>query len=788
MCVMRKRIHTFLYDNHVGVAIASTLLCCAMAYLVAFFLRFDFGKVPADHRQAMWLGLPVLLLIRMIVLALFHVHRGLYRYFSVHDFMQLFNAVTLGSFVFGVVWTFFFMNRYFMPRSIYVLEWLLCLAFLVGVRVAVRLWRRRKERVSKMAEGCGAGRALIVGAGNLGENVLRMIDRHFLGNHYDVVGFVDNDSRKINSHIHGVPVLTSISKVPDIVKSQHVDMVVFAISHPEPGLFEEVVASCDGLEVLFNVVSLLRDIETGEVRVDRLRSMRIEDLLGRRPVCLDKAPVKAAVEGKTVLITGAGGSIGSELCRQVAMMNPCRLVLFEQGETPLFDIDRELRQSFPHLDIRPFIGDIKHAEVVKRAFREYRPDFVYHAAAYKHVPLMEAHPDEAVLNNVRGTRNLAEAAKKYGCTRFVMISTDKAVRPTNVMGATKRMCELVIQNMTGSGETVFSAVRFGNVLGSNGSVIPIFQKQLEDGGPLTITHPDMTRYFMMIPEAVSLVLQCGTMARAGDVFVLDMGQPVKIIELARNMIRLAGLKEGVDVSIEVSGLRPGEKMNEELVAYGEELQSTHIPKVNVLKQNSSRLAGDVVSATILHLEQVAFQRRVEKTRELLWRLIDLDYQRAQVGVKGLEERSMGSLLAEWNSLLVSEERIEDPPLKGRLLAILGVMDDSDILCRVVRAAGYELVCLSSFSQALHILMSDSSYCAVLCDCVTPSGSAWQFRERMRAMQLPLPVLSMSVYDQSYLVALLDVSPDLPLLGKPFTSGELISLLRSVVPSEDLILQ
>jgi FlaA1/EpsC-like NDP-sugar epimerase len=327
-------------------------------------------------------------------------------------------------------------------------------------------------------------------------------------------------------------------------------------------------------------------------------------------------------------VTGAGGSIGSELSLQLAGFGPSKLILLDSAESPLFEIDRSLRHQFPDLEIEPVIADIKHREVIERVFREKNPEFVYHAAAYKHVPLMEAHPDEAVLNNVRGTRILAESAKKYHCRRFVMISSDKAVRPTNVMGATKRMCELVIQSMNGS-DTIFTAVRFGNVLGSNGSVIPIFQKQLEAGGPLTVTDREMTRYFMTIPEAVTLVLQCGSIATAGDIFVLDMGTPVRIIDLAKNMIRLSGLQENVDISIVVTGLRPGEKMFEELVAYGEELQATEVPKVNVLKRKDNFLKYDELQEMIHELEKISSDRMIEESRDFLWKLINLDIARSR---------------------------------------------------------------------------------------------------------------------------------------------------------------
>lgn len=611
--------------------------------------------------------------------------------------------------------------------------------------------------------------ALIVGAGNLGESTLRMVDRRFLGTDYDVVGFLDDDPRKAGSDIHGVPVLGLISQVPELLRKHRADTVIFAISAPRPGLLQEVLDACGGMEVRFNVVSVLRDVQTGELSIDRMRKLRVEDLLGRTPVSLDPAPVHRSVSGARVMVTGAGGSIGSELCRQLASMNPSCLVLFDCGETPLFEIDRELRQRYPELDIQPMIGDVKHEDVVNGAFKEHKPEVVYHAAAYKHVPLMEAHPDQAVLNNVHGTRILAEAAKRHRCRRFVMISTDKAVRPTNVMGATKRLCELVVQSMNDDteGSTVFTAVRFGNVLGSNGSVIPIFRKQLEEGCPLTVTHPDMTRYFMMIPEAVSLVLQCGVIADPGDVFVLDMGTPVKIIDLARSMIRLSGLRENIDASIKVTGLRPGEKMFEELVAYGEELKPTAVPKVNVLKEQCTRLAREVLMATIARLEESALARHPEKTRKMLWRLIDLDLERTQLGVEGLGQQGAASMQQAW---LDSESELpqeELAPSRGRVLVVTRQgMHES--VARVIRVAGYEPDLMTEPDEAFRLLASDPGYAALLCDYVSDRMPVWNVKDHLKRVNLDIRVLAMSAYDHARLSALLEIDEDIPVLPKPFT--------------------
>jgi FlaA1/EpsC-like NDP-sugar epimerase len=625
---MIKWFKKIALENHLVLSVFLTTLCCVVAFLGAFLLRFDLFFIPERHLACLWIGLPIMLVVRLVTLSIFKVHRGLYRYVSIHDFVNLSKAITLGTLVFMVLWMLLLNDSYFMPRSIFVLEALLSMSLLSGLRISVRLWRSNRQQRGRQGTEGGAGRALIIGAGNMGETIFRMVDRRFLGKDLDVVGFVDDSAGMQKSSIHGVTVLGRLDAVPELVKELEVEVVIFAISTPPEGLYAGVLSSCEGLQVRFNTVSVLHDVSSGEVSFDRMRSLRVEDLLGRKAVEVDQTEVSGSLQNCTVLVTGAGGSIGSELCVQLAMFGPSKLILLDSAESPLFEIDRALRQKHPDLVIEPVIADIKNHEVIERVFREKAPEYVYHAAAYKHVPLMEAHPDEAVLNNLRGTRILAESAKKYHCRRFVMISSDKAVRPTNVMGATKRMCELVIQSMNG-GDTIFTAVRFGNVLGSNGSVIPIFQKQIEAGGPLTVTHQEMTRYFMTIPEAVTLVLQCGSMATAGDIFVLDMGTPVRIIDLAKNMIRLSGLQENVDISIEVTGLRPGEKMFEELVAYGEELQPTDVEKVNVLKRKGNLLEYDELQEMVGRLEKFAGDRMIEESRDFLWKLIDLDIERSR---------------------------------------------------------------------------------------------------------------------------------------------------------------
>ena len=751
------------------LALCITTGCCALAYLGAFCLRFDCGRIPSEHVRSMWIGLPLVVVLRMTALFAFRAHRGLYRYASLYDFVQLFKAITLASVLFLVTWQLAIGHYYVMPRSIYILDWLLCMALLMGLRIGVRLWRNRYRNRPHQMDSAEVGRVLIVGAGNLGEAVLRMVDRRFLGQDLHVVGFVDQNILKQGSYIHGIPVLGNLSEVSGFVRQHSIHLILFAITNPKQGLFEEIVASCDGLDVKFNTVSVLKDAFTGKISIEKMRDLKIEDLLGRQPVDLDVRPVQESMKGKTVLVTGAGGSIGSELCRQIASFAPQRIILLDNAESPLFEIDRELRQLYPELEVQPFIGDIKHADVVEYIFRTTRPDLVYHAAAYKHVPLMEAHPDEAVLNNVHGTRLLAKAAQQHRCQRFVMISSDKAVRPTNVMGATKRICELVIQSMNG-GDTVFSAVRFGNVLGSNGSVIPIFKKQIETGGPLTVTHPEMTRFFMTIPEAVSLVLQCGTIAAPGDIFVLDMGTPIKIMDLARNMLRLSDLRENVDISIEVVGLRPGEKMYEELVTHGETLHPTSVPKVNVLKKSNGNMTCNVRMALMHRMEEIAAARKVEKVRALLWHLIDLDVEE-HLSECEYNQKCVDGVVQEW---LDTAEIPPDHALgtsNGRVLAVASSLDEKEVLNDTLRGSGYELDCMHSCEEAIKLLVSDRAYVAILCDCIMPACTVWTLQEKIRALDFDTPLIAMIPCDGKAMGELEKMDPSIPILRKPFLSHE-----------------
>ncbi|MDD4737538.1 MAG: nucleoside-diphosphate sugar epimerase/dehydratase, partial [Kiritimatiellae bacterium] len=459
------------------------------------------------------------------------------------------------------------------------IDYILCLGFLLGIRLSIRIFREewKKTRSTFLVR---QKRILIVGAGDVGETATRMLERD-VETVYSIVGFLDDNKSKQSMMIRGYPILGGMDDAAKLVREHQVTDVLFAISNVPKQLVRQVIDSCEGEKLSFRILPVFHDILTGDTAMDNIRGIQLEDLLGREPAHLDTFIVKNDVTGRCVMVTGAGGSIGSELCRQVMSFSPSRIVLLDAAETPLFEIERELiALKRNDLEIIPALCSVTDEEGLDCLMRKWTPDIIYHAAAYKHVPMLEGHPLRAILNNVYGTMNLLNIAVRCGVKRLVMISTDKAVRPANVMGATKRLAEMLVSSVKAE-KTVTTVVRFGNVLGSNGSVVPIFKKQLEAGGPITVTHPEMTRFFMTIPEAVELVLHAGSMGHGGEVYILDMGEPVKIVELARKMIKLSGKMEEVDIAIEFTGMRPGEKMYEELVAHGEEVLLTTVEKIKM---------------------------------------------------------------------------------------------------------------------------------------------------------------------------------------------------------------
>jgi len=570
-----------IWRKHFWIILSCDIVFLSLCYYGAYWLCFN-GGIDTALAGRFASTLVPLLGCKIVCFFLFDVYRGMWRYTGINDLMNIIKSSVLGSFSFVACLTIF---HHFsgIPTSVIVADAVLTIVAIGGLRLFVRVYYQRER---DFAEGIMfwnkaerlCRKAIIVGTGSLAERLLReLCDTKSMK--YKVVGFVHENAGQDGMKIHGVPIVGSLEDIPDLVTYYRIDDILIAVSDMENRQIETVVEACAGLDVRFKVIpSLMERIDASVAK--NLRDIKLEDLLGRESVKLDMSMVRKEIEGKRVLVTGAGGSIGSELARQILGFNPRMLILLDNSETPLYSIELELACMTTETMVVPCIADIRSLNGLERVFARYEPDFVYHAAAYKHVPMMELSPLAAANNNTIGTYKVASMACKYHVKKFVMISTDKAVRPTSVMGATKRMAEMVVQSMNGNG-TRFSVVRFGNVLGSNGSVVPLFEKQIASGGPVTVTHPDVTRYFMTIPEAVMLVLQSGALGQGGELFLLDMGSQVKIIDLARNMIRLAGLIPDKDIQIEYVGMRPGEKLYEELLIEGEDVLDTNNDKIKI---------------------------------------------------------------------------------------------------------------------------------------------------------------------------------------------------------------
>jgi FlaA1/EpsC-like NDP-sugar epimerase len=560
-----KRVLVFFFD----------VFLIAASFTASFLLRFDF-YIPDVQWDTFLQGLTVVLIAKPILFAASGMYRNIWRYASLQDAYEILKVVTFSSLVSALV--LIFMNgAYAVPRSIYVLDWFVLFAMVAASRLIWRIYREMKFLPS-LRKG---KRTLIIGAGDAGNLLLKEI-RKQASSPYNVVGFVDDDPEKRGLRLSGVRVLGGTNRLRALVRLHSVEEVIFAIPSGDGALMRRVIANCERAKARFKTLPGITAIIDGKVSVSQIKSVEIEDLLGREQVVLDQTAIRNYLTDKRVLVTGAAGSIGSEICRQVARFNPTKLVLFDNAETPLFYMEKELAASFPDLRIIPVVGDVKNQDRVESVFEEFNLDVVFHAAAYKHVAMMEYNPVEAVLNNVMGSRIVADAADKYKVQNFVMVSTDKAVNPTNVMGASKRTAEIYVQAKAAMSKTKFTTVRFGNVLGSSGSVIPLFKDQIQHGGPVTVTDKDVVRYFMTIPEASQLVLQAGCIGKGGEIFVLDMGEPVRIVSLAEELIRLSGLVPYKEIDIVFTGLKPGEKLFEELLLDGEGIRPTTHKKIRVM--------------------------------------------------------------------------------------------------------------------------------------------------------------------------------------------------------------
>ena len=551
---------------------AGDVVATMLSFFLGLWFRYDFSfqEIRTEHLQGFLSAIGPWCVITIVVFLCFRLYSSIWAFVSTSEVFRIAGAYLVLAVIGTLVFRF---DGFLMPRSSMVMGYLLSFAMTVLIRFSYRLWRTAQRQLSHMAHANGLKNVMLIGAGDAGRALaMEFLSSDYVKDHLSCV--IDDNPVKLNKRLCGVPIVGNRYDIPAMAKQYKISKIIFAIPSCPAKTRKEILDICTTTGCEVQMLPGIYQMVNGEVSVSKLRQVDPQDLLGRDPIQVNLEEIFGYIHGKTVLVTGGGGSIGSELCRQIAGAKPEMLIIFDIYENNAYDIQQELRRNFPELNLEVLIGSVRNTSRVDWVVGHYRPDLIFHAAAHKHVPLMEDSPNEAIKNNVFGTYKVASAAAKYGVRRFVLISTDKAVNPTNIMGASKRLCEMVIQMMDRRSKTEFVAVRFGNVLGSNGSVIPLFKKQIAAGGPVTVTHPDIIRYFMTIPEAVSLVLQAGYYARGGEIFVLDMGQPVKIDDMARQLIRLSGYEPDVDIPIIYTGLRPGEKLYEELLMDEEGLRET----------------------------------------------------------------------------------------------------------------------------------------------------------------------------------------------------------------------
>lgn len=550
--------------------IAMDIVLINMSVLLALLMRFNvtISSIPEEYIYKYEQFMIPFTLIALVVFWFCRIYHSLWEYASITELYKIVEACTITEVIHVCVTM---MLELGLPRSTYFMTWVFLVVSVSASRFMYRFIRTGLNRYRTTDDDI---RIMIIGAGNATNVLIREISiSHYLANSR-VVCVIDDNPNKVGKYIHGIKVVGTRDDIKEMAKQYDVDEIIFAIPSASPENRRDILSICKETDCELKILPGVYQMVDGEINIKDIRRVDVLDLLGRNPVEVDIESIMGYVKDKVVLVTGGGGSIGSELCRQLVSHKPCKLIIFDIYENNAYDIQQELCINHADANVETLIGSVRNVGRLEDIFKKYHPDIIYHAAAHKHVPLMEVSPNEAVKNNVIGTYNVARMADKYGAEKFVLISTDKAVNPTNVMGATKRICEMIVQSFNEKSDTDYVAVRFGNVLGSNGSVIPLFKKQIEAGGPVTVTDPNIIRYFMTIPEAVSLVLQAGAYARGGEIFVLDMGEPVKIDDLAKNLIRLSGYTLGVDMNIVYTGLRPGEKLYEELLMDEEGLQET----------------------------------------------------------------------------------------------------------------------------------------------------------------------------------------------------------------------
>lgn len=598
------------------VIILIDLFLSFIALLFAYLIRFDL-KADKNLIQEEWQILSKSIIIfagiKLIIFYLFKIHKGLVRHTSTEDLRRISLALATSSLIFallGIIRYLIVDEYYLFPTSVLIMEFLISVFLLAGSRFAVKLIYLESMKIKDPEE-----RVLIYGAGISGLITKRTIEKDLL-NSVKIIGFIDDNKRLAGNRLEGVNIHHA-NKLERLIIEEGVNKVILAIQDPNEENRRRVVELCIEKEVEVQKVPSTRSWINGEFSTKQISKINIEDLLGRKPIVLDENKMKEEFSEKVIMISGAAGSIGSGIVRQLANYNPSKVILLDQAESPTYDFQNILRAEFPRLQFEIVIGDIRNRERISRIFDIYQPSYVFHAAAYKHVPLMEDNPSESVLTNIKGTKNLVDIALDKNVQKFVMISTDKAVNPTNVMGASKRIAEIYAQYSNAKGNTKFITTRFGNVLGSNGSVIPLFERQIEQGGPVTVTDENVTRFFMTIPEACQLVLDAGAMGEGGEIFVFDMGESVKIIDLAKKMIRLSGLEVGKDIEIKLTGLRPGEKLYEELLSKDENTLPTHHPKILKAKERISETSLEEIESLINLLESQDNIEIVKKMKEII---------------------------------------------------------------------------------------------------------------------------------------------------------------------------
>lgn len=558
--------------NRIIALVLMDIMSIVVASFAALYIRFDFSfsGIPKEYMVCFEHIIPLNLVITLLFFALWKLYKSVWRYASATELLNIVFATTCASV--GQVIVSYALG-YIMPRSYYVIYWFLLFGLACAIRFSYRILRILNMKRNDLLNGSKKVNVMLIGAGAAANTILKEIESsQYVNLHVKCI--IDDHAGCHGKLLRGVPIVGGRDKILDAVSQYGVEEIIYAIPSSDTKNKKEILDICKESGCKLLTLPGIYQMINGEVSVSKLKEVEIEDLLGREPIQINTEEVLDYVSGKVVMVTGGGGSIGSELCRQIAGHSPKQLIIVDIYENNAYEIQQELLRKYPKLNLVVLIASVRNTNRINAIFKKYRPNIVYHAAAHKHVPLMEVSPNEAIKNNVFGTYKTAQAADKFGAEKFVLISTDKAVNPTNIMGASKRICEMVVQMMNQTSNTNFVAVRFGNVLGSNGSVIPLFKKQIAEGGPVTVTHPDIIRYFMTIPEAVSLVLQAGAYAKGGEIFVLDMGEPVKIVDLAKNLIKLSGYKVGEDIEIKFTGLRPGEKMYEELLMNEEGLKKT----------------------------------------------------------------------------------------------------------------------------------------------------------------------------------------------------------------------